>query len=251
MRGKAITMKTIVCFGDSNTWGAIPLQGPRYDLLRLNMEQRWPGIMRNLLGAEYWIIEEGLCGRTTVCEDPLERGECGKEYIVPCIQSHTPVDLVTIMLGTNDLKKRFSLPAVDIAKGAGVLVDMVRKINYPFGCQTPQVLLIAPPPILEVGRLKENFEGGAEKSLKFGVYYADIAATCGCHFIDAGKIINSSPDDGIHFNVAEHAKLGKAVAEKIREILVYGASLPSREAELINGRLCSSEKASGRRVAHG
>jgi lysophospholipase L1-like esterase len=212
-------MKTIVCFGDSNTWGAIPLQGPKFEILRrFNMEQRWPGVMRNLLGAEYWVIEEGLCGRTTVCEDPVERYKCGKEYIVPCIQSHTPVDLVTVMLGTNDLKKRFSLPAFDIAKGAGVLVDRVWKINYPFGCRAPWVLLIAPPPIREVGRLQEIFEGGAEKSLKFGTYYADIAETLGCSFIDAGKIISSSPDDGVHFGVVEHAKLGKAVAEKVREI---------------------------------
>jgi lysophospholipase L1-like esterase len=216
----AIAMKTIVCFGDSNTWGAIPLQGPRFDVLRrLNMEQRWPGVMRNLLGADYWVIEEGLCGRTTVCEDPLEGYKCGKDYIIPCIQSHTPVNLVTIMLGTNDLKLRFSLPAFDIAKGAGALVDLVRKINYPFGCQAPQVLLIAPPPILEVGRLKENFEGGAEKSLKFVAYYADVAATLGCQFLDAGAIIHSSSEDGIHFDAVEHAKLGRAVTEKVKTII--------------------------------
>jgi lysophospholipase L1-like esterase len=213
-----MTMKTIVCFGDSNTWGAIPMQGPRFDLRRLNMEQRWPGIMRNILGVEYWVIEEGLCGRTTVCEDPLESYKCGKDYLVPCIQSHNPVNLVTIMLGTNDLKKRFSLSAFDIARGAGVLVDLVQKLNYPFECRAPQVLLIAPPSIMEVSRFKEYFEGGTEKSLKFSVYYADIAATFRCHFLDAGQIISSSPDDGIHFDADEHAKLGKAVAEKVREI---------------------------------
>jgi lysophospholipase L1-like esterase len=213
-------MKTIVCFGDSNTWGAIPLQGPRFDVLRrFDMEQRWPGIMRNILGNEYWVIEEGLCGRTTVCEDPIESYKCGKDYLVSCIQSHTPVDLVTIMLGTNDLKKRFSLPACDIAKGVGVLADLVRKASYPSGYQAPRLLLIAPPPIREVGQLKEVFAGGTEKSLKFGTYYADIAETFGCYFIDASKIIRSSPDDGIHFDAGEHAKLGKAVAEKVREIM--------------------------------
>jgi lysophospholipase L1-like esterase len=211
-------MKTIVCFGDSNTWGAIPLQGPKYELRRLDREQRWPGIMRNLLDAGYWVIEEGLCGRITVCEDPVEDFKCGKDYIVPCIQSHSPVDLVTIMLGTNDLKNRFSLPASDIAKGVGVLADQIRKINYYSGCRIPQILVIAPPQIMEVDKFKEYFEGGAEKSLKFGAYYADIAETFGCHFLDAGKIINSSPVDGIHFDASEHAKLGKAVTEKVREI---------------------------------
>jgi lysophospholipase L1-like esterase len=206
-------MKTIVCFGDSNTWGADPLKG-----LRFNRLQRWPGILRNILGDQYWVIEEGLCGRTIICEDPVESYKCGKDYIIPCIQSHTPVDLVVIMLGTYDLKKRFSFPACDIANGAGLLVDLVQQTIYPDGYQAPQVLLIAPPPILEVGRFKEMFAGGAEKSQKFGVYYQDIAAASGCHFLDAGKIISSSPVDGIHFDAREHAKLGNAVADKVMEV---------------------------------
>jgi lysophospholipase L1-like esterase len=206
-------MKTIVCFGDSNTWGADPLQGSRFNRL-----QRWPGVLRNILGDQYWVIEEGLCGRTTISDDPAEDFNCGKDYLIPCLQSHTPVDLVIIMLGTNDLKKRFSLSAGEIAKDAGILVDMVGKASYPYGYQNPQVLLIAPPPILEVGQFKEMFEGGAATSLQFGAYYADTAAKSGCHFLDAGKIVRSSPVDGIHFDVREHAKLGTAVAEKVMEI---------------------------------
>jgi lysophospholipase L1-like esterase len=159
-----------------------------------------------------------LCDRTTIYKDPVEGYKYGKAYIVPCIQSHTPVDLVVIMLGTIDLKKRFSLSAGEIAKGVGVLAELVRKTDYPSGYQAPEVLLIAPPPILEVGQFKETFEGGAEKSLKFGAYYADIAATFCYHFIDAGKIIKSSPVDGIHFDAREHAKLGSAVADKVMEI---------------------------------
>jgi lysophospholipase L1-like esterase len=212
------TMKTIVCFGDSNTWGFDPLQG-----LRFNRLQRWPGILRNILGDEYWVIEEGMCGRTTVYDDPVDGYQCGRDYLVPCLQSHTPVDLVIIMLGTNDLKKHLSLSVGDIAKGVDILGDLVRKTNYPGGYQAPQVLLIAPPPILETGRFKEMFAGGAEKSLRFGAYYAEIAATSGCHFINAGKFISSSPVDGIHFNAREHAKLGKAVADKVLEI--YGIFL--------------------------
>jgi lysophospholipase L1-like esterase len=206
-------MKTIVCFGDSNTWGADPLQGPRF-----NIQQRWPGVLRNALGTEYWVIEEGMCGRTAVCDDPIEGYQCGRDYLVPCLQSHTPVDLVIIMLGTNDLKKRFSLSACDIAEGVGALADLTHKANYPGEYQAPQVLLIAPPPILEVGRFKEMFAGGAEKSQKFGTYYTEIAAMFNCRFIDAGKIISSSQEDGIHFDTREHAKLGKAVADKVMEI---------------------------------
>jgi lysophospholipase L1-like esterase len=97
-------MKTVICFGDSNTWGADPAGGPRY-----SMEQRWGSILRKELGSGYYIIEEGLCGRTTVWDDPIEGYKSGKQYIIPCIDSHSPVDLVIILLGTNDLKKRFSL----------------------------------------------------------------------------------------------------------------------------------------------
>jgi lysophospholipase L1-like esterase len=207
-------MKTIVCFGDSNTWGADPLQWQRF-----NMIQRWPGVLRNELGADYWVIEEGMCGRTTVYTDPIEGFQCGKDYLVPCIQSHTPVDLVIIMLGTNDLKEHFSLSACEIAKGVGILADMVQRASYPREYGAPQVLLIAPPPILELGRFKELFAGGAEKSLMFGKYYAEIAETSGCHFLDAGKIISSSPEDGIHFDAGEHARLGKAVAKQVKATL--------------------------------
>jgi lysophospholipase L1-like esterase len=206
-------MKTIVCFGDSNTWGMVPLQGTR-----LNKLQRWSGVLRNTLGDQYWVIEEGLCGRTTIYEDPVESYKCGKDYIVPCIQSHTPVDLAVIMLGTNDLKIRFSLSAGEIAKGVGILAELVKITNYTSGYPAPQVLLIAPPPILEVGQFKEVFEGGAEKSLKLGAYYEEIAKTFGCYYIDAGKIIRSSPEDGIHLDAREHAKLGTAVADKVMDI---------------------------------
>jgi lysophospholipase L1-like esterase len=209
-------VKTIVCFGDSNTWGFDPLQGSRFDI-----HQRWPGVLRNALSTEYWVVEEGMGGRTVVYDDLVEGFQCGRDYLIPCLKSHTPVDLVIIMLGTNDLKKRFSLPACDIAKGVNVLVDLVHKANFPPGYQAPQVLLIAPPPILEVGRFKEIFAGGAEKSLELGQYYADIAGMSGCYFIDAGKIICSSPVDGIHLDPGEHFKLGQAVAEKVKEILEY------------------------------
>jgi lysophospholipase L1-like esterase len=139
-----------------------------------------------------------MCGRTTIYEDPVEGYKCDRDYIILCLQSHTPMDLVLIMLGTNDLKKRFSVLICEIAKGARVLVDLVYKANYPCGYQVHRVLLIAPSPILEVGQFQEMFEGGAKKSLKFGAYYQDIAAVPGCHFMNVGKIISSSPEDGIH-----------------------------------------------------
>jgi lysophospholipase L1-like esterase len=99
-------MKTILCYGDSNTWGYIPGTGERYA-----SHVRWPGVLQNALGNGYVIIEEGLCGRTTVWDDPIEEYRSGKEYLIPCLKSHAPLDLVVLMLGSNDLKMRFAAPA--------------------------------------------------------------------------------------------------------------------------------------------
>ncbi len=112
-------MKTILCYGDSNTWGYDPVSEDRYPLA-----QRWVSVLARELGPEYQVIAEGLNGRTTVWPDPVE-GEykSGKSYLLPCLESHHPIDLVVLMLGTNDLKHRFGLSAWDIARAAGTLVE--------------------------------------------------------------------------------------------------------------------------------
>ena len=151
--------KTILCYGDSNTWGWNPATQSRYV-----RDERWPGVLRQELGEGYLVIEEGLNGRTTVWDDPIEGYKNGKEYLIPCLETHKPIDLVIIMLGTNDLKARFSVPACDVAAGAGVLVDIIAKSETGPGDGAPQVLLIAPPPIAKLSEFAEMFEGGAAKS---------------------------------------------------------------------------------------
>ncbi len=103
-------MKTILCYGNSNTWGAVLGTGERYAPFI-----RWTGVLAQELGAMYRVIEEGPNGRTTLWDDPIEGYKNGKEYLIPCLESHRPIDLVVMMLGTNDLKIRFSVPAYDIA----------------------------------------------------------------------------------------------------------------------------------------
>lgn len=207
-------MKTILCYGDSNTWGYQPVTKGRY-----SREERWAGILPRELGAGYEVIAEGLNGRTTVWDDPIEGYKNGKEQIIPILTSHKPVDLVVIMLGTNDLKKRFSLSAYDIAEGAGVLVDMVQKSDCGPGERAPQVLLMAPPPVARLTEYEEMFEGAAPKSRLFSKHYRRVAEERGCAFLDTSEVIVSSDIDGIHFDVEEHKKLGLAVAARIREIL--------------------------------
>jgi lysophospholipase L1-like esterase len=208
-------MKRILCYGDSNTWGYDPGTQDRFD-----RDSRWTGVLRKSLGEGYEIIEEGLNGRTTVWDDPIEGYKNGHTYLIPCLESHRPLDLVVIMLGTNDLKMRFSLPPSDIASGAGVLVKAVQQSEAGYAGKPPKVLLIAPPPVARLSEFAEMFTGAEEKSKMLGRWFRQTAAELGCAFLDAGNVIVSSELDGIHFEAAEHRKLGQAIARQVQAIVV-------------------------------
>ena len=207
-------MKTVLCYGDSNTWGYDPATQTRYP-----RDVRWSGVLRKELGDDYLVIEEGLNGRTTVWDDPIELDKNGATYLRPCIQTHKPLDLVIIMLGTNDLKTRFSLPAYDIASGAGVLVDIVMKSDTGIDAGAPDVLLIAPPQAVELTSFAEMFENAVEKSEGFAKHYRRVANEKGCHYLNAGEFVESSPLDGIHLESDMQGALGEAVAAKVKAIL--------------------------------
>ena len=207
-------MKTVLCYGDSNTWGADPAGGPRF-----GPEVRWTGVLQRELGEGYRVIEEGLNGRTTVWDDPIEPNRNGKSYHGPCLESHQPLDLVTIMLGTNDLKRRFGLSASDIAQGAAHLADIVRRTTGTAAGEPPAVLLIAPPVVTRLTDYDLMFEGAAEKSRQFAHYYRLTAGWAGVEFLDAGSVVTSSDLDGIHFAPDQHANLGRAVAEQVRRLI--------------------------------
>ena len=207
-------MKRILCYGDSNTWGYNPVTQDRFA-----KHERWTGQLSVTLGDTYDVIEEGLNGRTTVWDDPIEGYKNGREYLIPCLETHTPLDLVIIFLGVNDLKKRFSLSAYDIAEGARVLVQVVQKSSAGVSNSAPQTLLMAPPPVGKLTAFAEMFEGAEAKSAKFSGHYGRVATESGCHFLDASTLIVSSDLDGIHFEGSEHAKLGQALAIKVKEII--------------------------------
>lgn len=208
-------MKTIVCFGDSNTWGADPAGASRHP-----REKRWPSVMARELGGEYEVIAEGQRGRTTVWLDPIEGPKRGSDYLLPCLDSHAPADLLIIFLGTNDLKHRNGLSAWDIAHGAGTLVQMAQGCAFGPGGSAPRVLLLAPPPVAGLNnRFRKMFDGGVEVSRELGIEYRAVAEELGCDFLDLQTVVRSSDLDGIHLEASEHEKLGVAVAAKVRAIL--------------------------------
>ena len=210
-------MKEILCFGDSNTWGYDPHSKARYP-----QDASWTGVLRGELGAGYHVIVEGLNGRTTVWDDPIEgvgNSKNGLAYLVPCLESHMPLDLVIVMLGTNDLKVRYSVSAYDIANSAGRLVGAVQASQAGRAGRAPEVLLIAPPPLSVLTDFAPIFIGGPEKSLQFAEQYRRVAAERGCHYLNAGEHLVSSEADGVHFDPEGHRALGLAVAEAVRKII--------------------------------
>ena len=208
-------MFEVMCFGDSNTWGYSPSTGQRFP-----RTVRWTGVLQSELGTGFLIHEEGLNGRTTVWEDPIEGDKMGRRHLPVLLDSHAPLDLVVMMLGTNDLKKRFSAHAWDIAQGSRRARRHDRRSASGNHAASPAVLLIAPPPLGKLSTWDGMFEGGAEKSRQLGAYYREVARTRGCHFLDAADVIRSSSDlDGIHLEEKDHRALGLAVAREVKKIL--------------------------------
>lgn len=204
----------MLCYGDSNTWGFNPATKERFP-----PSVRWTGILQRQLGDRFRVIEEGLNSRTTVFEDPLQPGRNGLEYLIPCLDSHAPIDLVVLMLGTNDLKRRFSLSAEEIALGAARLIRTIQHSTAGPTGGSPSILLVAPP---RIGRLSEfagYFEGAPEKSKRFGQAYRAIATELGAAFLDTAPLVGASDLDGVHLDEDAHAKLAGSVENEVRTLL--------------------------------
>jgi len=206
-------VRTVLCFGDSNTYGAVPTLA-RAGRHRYAPDRRWPGIMRRQLGVGWDVIEEGHPSRTTLRDDPIEGGHKNGLRALPiCLESHMPLDLVIVMLGTNDLKHRFSATPSDIAESIEVLVDAIKASEAGPAGGEPAVIVVAPAPMQEVDWLAEMFLGGAAKSLRLPGLIRDVAKRTGSGFVDAGAFVESSAVDGIHFDSDAHRILGLELAK--------------------------------------
>lgn len=211
--------KHIVCFGDSNTHGYCAATDGRFD-----ENERWTCLLGKLLGPDYLILEEGLSGRTTCFEDPIHEGLSGLDYIYPCLMSHEPVDLLIIMLGTNDTKERFGSSAACISMGLKRLVAKAIATTDCWHNRAPKILIVVPKTIdreyetTAVGATMGR--GCAEKSEGLVAEYQAVAQLMGCAYFDANTVVaQNNHIDYMHLTAEGHRCLAEALAKLVPELI--------------------------------
>ena len=204
-------MKTILCYGDSITWGFNPVDGSRFPF-----EQRWPGVLQAALGTNYRVIEEGLSGRTVATDSWILPHRDGRSMLAPLLETHAPLDWVIILLGTNDCGPTYRRDVGEIAFGCATLLWTVQKsfAGPPGG--VPQMLLVSPPPFGKFSPFMELFfRGGEATGRGLATAYATVAEACGARFFDAGSVLPPGPVDGVHPDRDGQRRLGEAIAKAI------------------------------------
>jgi len=206
--------KSVLCFGDSNTWGYIPLKGER-----LSRAERWPGIMQKSLGESYYVIEEALNGRTTVFDEPFRDGRNARATLLSVLESHAPLALLIIMLGTNDLKHHLKASAQESARGINTLLQIAINSAAGFEKRPPNILVVAPPKFGNMSELMTNhFEDAQARSAELPTYYAQSCAQFGCSFFDSNQVVTVA-EDGIHLDAEGHRKLALALVPLAKSLI--------------------------------
>ena len=203
-------MKRVLCYGDSNTYGLNP-----HTNLRYSEKERWTGILQEILGNEYAVIEEGLNGRTTVLSEPGMEYRNGYSYLEPCLLTHIPVDYLIFMLGTNDTKILFGKEPKEIAAQMRKLIETAQRVLQEDNTKECKILLVSPAALgdkVADGPLGHEFDAeSARKSKELSFYYKKEAELAGIDFLDLAQFVESSDIDGIHLSVDAH----KIIAERI------------------------------------
>ncbi|MGX5666008.1 SGNH/GDSL hydrolase family protein [Rhizobium daejeonense] len=210
-------MKSVLCYGDSLTWGYDPENMGRHA-----HEDRWPSVLQGALGASVSVITEGLNGRTTAYDDHL--ADCdrnGVKLLPSVLETHKPLDLVILMLGTNDMKQTVAGTAIAAAKGIGRLIRQVRLHDWGFDFEGPDVLVVSPPPVCETANaaFAATFRGALDESAMLASLYRDLADENGCGFFDAGLVAKTTPLDGIHLDAANTRAIGRGLEPVVRMML--------------------------------
>lgn len=210
-------MKTILCYGDSLTWG-FDAAGPA----RHTYEDRWPSVLQDALDGIVRVIPEGLNGRTTVFDDHAAGADRNGARLLPSVlTTHAPIDLVIIMLGSNDMKPFVCGHAVGAKQGMERLVDIVRGHDYPIEQPVPQILLMAPPPLYQAEKLDYSamYDGSIGESRKLSFLYAQLSKETGCAFFDAGTVASTTPLDGVHLDAENTRAIGKGLTSIVAGLL--------------------------------
>lgn len=215
-------MRTIVCFGDSNTWGCPPFANIAQMPDRIPPEMRWPNVLGRNLGEPAWIVEEGLSGRTTVFDDPIEGiHKNGARTLIPILESHAPMDLLILMLGTNDFKEQFNISAYNSARGMLTLIQMV-KGHYALSDESPEILVVTPPSLLEAAE-PAMWSDGWRRCADHAYYLEQVANRTGCFHFDANRVVRAGID-GVHLEPDMHDALGRALAKEAAAIMQMRAT---------------------------
>lgn len=210
------TVKRILCYGDSNTYGQVPITKERYA-----SDVRWTGQLQRILGPDFEILEEGLGSRTTRLEYADKQGRNGESYLLPCLESQNPLDVIVLFLGTNDLKEVFHQKPVDIAASIQHLIQIVKTVSWNAQKKQPHILLVSPAIVDEsVESTREKYVGAEAKSKALAPLYQEVAAKEGCSFINLAEYIVPSKQDGLHFDQEAHAIIAKVISEKVLRIFV-------------------------------
>lgn len=213
--------KRILCYGDSNVWGRIPGDD---NTDRYPVNKRWPGILQNLLGNEYEVIEEGLNGRTTNRESPDKAGKNGAFYLFSCLESHNPLDLIVLSLGKNDMKAKYRATPDDIGKGIEDCLEVIYREGKTVSKEPPRIILVSPSVIIEKERLRSgrkvvDFLGANKKSVRLGKIYSEIAKKHNVGFLDLAQYVKSSEVDGAHLDEKSNRKTAEVIGRKVKELL--------------------------------
>lgn len=206
-------MVRILCFGDSNTFGYKPDRSGRFD-----ENTRWTGRIQNKLGDNYRIIEEGLCGRTTVFEDEIKANRRGIELIAPLVESHNPLDVLIVMLGTNDCKIRYGATASVIVKGMEQVIELAKS-----KASDNMKVLIVSPILLGEGVGEEGYDPKFDKRSEevcsqLAAEYERLAKENAYYYLDAARYATASSIDREHLDATGHERLADAIYDKLTEI---------------------------------
>lgn len=215
---KILEQIRILCYGDSNTWGYISGS----DHQRYGNDERWTRVLSKLLGDKFEVIEEGLNSRTLISNDtrPGKEGKNGYEYLIPCLDTHDPIDLVILMLGTNELKATYNKTANEIGEMfEQYFVKTILNRKSQLKDSYPKLLIVTPPVVNEdVDYCKANnkYTGASKKSEELNDIYKDIAEKYNCYFLSNQGL--ETGVDGVHLTKESHKKLAEMLEEKIKQI---------------------------------